>query len=200
MKIGKYLMKPVTMRPILFTLFTLMGSTLLPTAHACSPGLANYGNCVRQQQEMQRQINYQYHQQQQQQNYGGVYRKPEPTVIKVYDILVLSWTKNDGQASWYHREYKTPHDVSHYIYDETIQMALDECNADASARPCKHATLAVGNECIAYLDTPKIQYSDNGNTCQQAEAKIMQRCLSHYKGDRKICSGIQHKRPADAGF
>ena len=172
----------------------------IPTAHACSPNLPNYGNCIRQQQQMQQQIQYQM--MQQQQGYGNSYNpsySPPPLVRNVYDILVLSWT-NNNRASWYRREYKTPGDASGFIYDQTAQMALESCNSDASARPCKHATWIVGDACIAYLDTPKIMYSDRGNTCQEAGEKIANRCLEYYKGNRQVCSNIQYKQTGDVPF
>ena len=46
------------------------------TARACSPNLPNYGNCLRMQQEAQRQIQYQAHIQQQGQNQAYRYSIP----------------------------------------------------------------------------------------------------------------------------
>lgn len=129
------------------------------------------------------------------------YNPPPPLVKNVYDILVLSWTNNSKtQTHWYRREYKTTSNVDSYIYNETAQMALDACNSDSKARPCKHATWVVGDACIAYMDTPKIMYSDRGNTCHEASDKVLNRRLAYYKGNKKICSGVQYKQPRDIPF
>ncbi|QLB19818.1 hypothetical protein [Mannheimia granulomatis] len=118
---------------------------------------------------------------------------PQTVHVYVYDYLNLLWTKNH-EPYFFKTYYKSPY--QNFNYDMADQDALNACNAHDDLRPCKHSTSALGDACIAYLDTPEIAYGQVGNTCNEAKAILKERCMKKYKkkGDA-ICHNIQTKQP-----
>lgn len=160
-------------------------------AAACSPNLANYGNCVRQQQEAQRMMQYQMHQQQQQQYGGGSYAAPSVTRVVntiektiYYAPVVIGLFKADGWPYFYRTVFESPYnEIMTRDWRRMEEEALEECNRKSGRAPCKLANLGVSNDgCIVMVETDYKIYGDSDisgkNACGLAEQKAMKRCKS----------------------